>query len=148
MVISFGVDRLSPWWTGSFVEDAPPPLIGVSLSNVRVIMAFMCVLVVESLCQAMMGWIPALDWLLLGASGSQWLRLVLFGIKCPHHPRAPRLLESLDRYRDPHAWLPGSQVHAEPGHKGELDRAHKWQNPTRSRSLRWDKRTGVYRAQV
>jgi hypothetical protein len=52
-----------------------------SLSDVRVIKTFMRVLVVESLCQAAMGWISTLECLLLDARGSMWLHLILFGIK-------------------------------------------------------------------
>jgi hypothetical protein len=44
-------------------------------------MTFMRVLVVESLYQAVTGWILALECLLLGAQGSQWLRLVLSDVK-------------------------------------------------------------------
>jgi hypothetical protein len=39
-------------------------LIGVSLSDVRVIMAIMRVLVVKLLCQAVMGWVLVLECLL------------------------------------------------------------------------------------
>jgi hypothetical protein len=44
-------------------------------------MTFMHVLVVESLCQAAMGWIPSLGCLLSDARESQWLCLVLSDIK-------------------------------------------------------------------
>jgi hypothetical protein len=54
-------------------------LIGVSLLDVRVIIVIMCVLVVELLCQAVMGWILVLECLLPGVR--LWLRLVLPGIK-------------------------------------------------------------------
>jgi hypothetical protein len=53
----------------------------VTLSDVRVIMMIMCVLVVELLCQAMMGWVPTLECLLPGAFGCMWLRIVLSSIK-------------------------------------------------------------------
>jgi hypothetical protein len=52
-----------------------------SLSDVKVIITFMHVLVVESLCQVTMGWIPSLECLLSDACESQWLCLVLSGIK-------------------------------------------------------------------
>jgi hypothetical protein len=39
------------------------------LSNVRVIMAIMCVLMMELLCQAVMGHISVLKYLLSGARG-------------------------------------------------------------------------------
>jgi hypothetical protein len=61
----------------------------VSLSDVKVIVAFMCVLVGESLYQVLMGQIPALECLLPAACGSQWLHLVLSNIKWPCRPRAP-----------------------------------------------------------
>jgi hypothetical protein len=41
-VICLNVDRPGPWWTGSFMEN--PTFIGVSLSNVRVIVAILRVL--------------------------------------------------------------------------------------------------------
>jgi hypothetical protein len=37
---------------------------------IRVIMAIMCVLLVELLCQEVMGWIPALEYLLSDARGA------------------------------------------------------------------------------
>jgi hypothetical protein len=40
------------------------------LSDVRVIMTIMCVVLVELPCQAMMGWIFALAYLLPGARGA------------------------------------------------------------------------------
>jgi hypothetical protein len=42
----------------------------VCLSNVSVIMLIMRVYLVEFLCQAAMGWIPALECLLPGAHGA------------------------------------------------------------------------------
>jgi hypothetical protein len=42
------------------------------LSNVRVIMVIMRVLMVELLCQAAMGWIPILKYLLSCARGCLW----------------------------------------------------------------------------
>jgi hypothetical protein len=56
----------------------------VRLSNVRGIMMIMHVLVMELLCQAVKGWILALNCLLPGTHGRQWLRLVLPGIEWPH----------------------------------------------------------------
>jgi hypothetical protein len=61
-VICFSVDRPDPWWTRSFMENTT--LIGVSLSDVRVIMAIMRVLVVKLLCQAVMGQVLVLECLL------------------------------------------------------------------------------------
>jgi hypothetical protein len=53
----------------------------MSLSDVREIMMFMRILMVESLCQAVMGWISALQCLLSDVRGSLWLCLVLSNIK-------------------------------------------------------------------
>jgi hypothetical protein len=69
-------------------------------------MTFMHILVVELLCQAAMGWIPTLKCLLPGTRGSQWLRLVLSGVKWPHHPRT-LVVGSLARYRRPHGMASG-----------------------------------------
>jgi hypothetical protein len=44
-MICFGVDRPSPWWTGSFIEN--PTFIEPSLSDVKVSMVIMSVLVVR-----------------------------------------------------------------------------------------------------
>jgi hypothetical protein len=48
-----------------------PTFIGASLSDVRAIMVIMCVLVVELLCQMMMGRVPVLECLLPDAHGYQ-----------------------------------------------------------------------------
>jgi hypothetical protein len=66
-VICFGVDRSGPWWIGSFMEN--PALIGSCLFDVRVIMASMCALMVELLCQAVMRWVLVLKCILLGVHG-------------------------------------------------------------------------------
>jgi hypothetical protein len=65
-----------------------PTFTMVNLSDVRVMMAIMCVPVVVLLCQAMMGWIPVLKYLLLGAHGHLWLRSIVPGIKCHRFPRS------------------------------------------------------------
>jgi hypothetical protein len=88
-------------------------------------MVFMCVLVVESLCQTTTGRISPLDCLLLDARGSLWLRLILYGIKWPRCPRTSAL-GPLARYWRPPSMVTGSQARAEPGHKDELDWANKW----------------------
>jgi hypothetical protein len=44
-MIYFGVDHSDPWWTKSFMET--PRFIRVSLSDVRVIMVIMHILVEE-----------------------------------------------------------------------------------------------------
>jgi hypothetical protein len=46
-----------------------PAFTRVNLSDSRVIMAIMCVLVEESLCHMVMGHILVLEYLLLGACG-------------------------------------------------------------------------------
>jgi hypothetical protein len=70
----------------------------VSLSGVKVIMMFLRVFMVESLSQAATGWILALECLLSGTRGSQWLRLVLSNINWPCRSRRPAL-RSFARYR-------------------------------------------------
>jgi hypothetical protein len=52
-MIYVGVDRLGPWWTGSFMENLT--LIRASLSDVRATTMIMHVLVVELLCQVVTG---------------------------------------------------------------------------------------------
>jgi hypothetical protein len=47
--IYLGVDRLGPWWTGPLMEKTAYTRINVS--DVRVIMAIMCVPVGELLCE-------------------------------------------------------------------------------------------------
>jgi hypothetical protein len=54
----------------------------VNLSDVRVIMVIMRVLVEELLCQTVMGCIPVLECLLPGVHGCLWLHHFLAGIKC------------------------------------------------------------------
>jgi hypothetical protein len=68
-----------------------PTFIEVSLSNVRVIMVIMRVLVVELLCQVVTGWVLVPKGLLPGAPGYQWLRPILSSIKWPHFSRVPTL---------------------------------------------------------
>jgi hypothetical protein len=58
-----------------------PAFTKASLSDVKVIMTIMHVLVVELLCQAITGRIPILKCLLSGARGHLWLRSVMSGIK-------------------------------------------------------------------
>jgi hypothetical protein len=64
-----------------------PAFIWADLSDVKVIMAIMRVLVEELLCQTVMGWTPILEYLLSGACGCLWLRLIMPGIKCHRFPR-------------------------------------------------------------
>jgi hypothetical protein len=58
-------------------------LIGVSLSDVKVIMAIMCVLMVELLCQAVTRWILVLECLFPGLHVCLQLCLVLSSFKQP-----------------------------------------------------------------
>jgi hypothetical protein len=71
-VIHFDIDHPGPVWTGSLVENPQ-----ASLSSASVIMAFMRILMVESVWQATTGWFPALECLVLGSHGRQWLCLAL-----------------------------------------------------------------------
>jgi hypothetical protein len=57
------------------------------LSYVRVIMVIMRVSMVELMCQMSMGWILALEYVLLGARGFLWPRLIVSGNKCHHFLR-------------------------------------------------------------
>jgi hypothetical protein len=62
-----------------------------SLSDVRVILAIMRVLMMELPCQAVTGQILGLKCLLSSACGRLWLRLILSGIEWPRGPRIPTL---------------------------------------------------------
>jgi hypothetical protein len=62
-----------------------------SLSDVRVIIAVMCVLMVEMLCQVVMEQIPVLECLLPGTRGRMWSCLVLCDIKWHRYLRIPAL---------------------------------------------------------
>jgi hypothetical protein len=64
-----------------WIFDGGPRPRRASLSDVKIIMMFMRVLMLESLCQTVMGHISALKFLASGPCGSQWLRLVLSGLK-------------------------------------------------------------------
>jgi hypothetical protein len=59
-----------------------PAFTRACLSNVKLIMPIMRVPMVELLCQAVMGWIPALKYLLSGARGHLWPHPVVPDIKC------------------------------------------------------------------
>jgi hypothetical protein len=58
-----------------------------SLSNVKVIMMIIRVLMVELLCQAVIGQIPTLECKLPGTGGCLLFHLILSGIKWPRYPR-------------------------------------------------------------
>jgi hypothetical protein len=55
---------------------------GWSLSDGRVIMAIIHVLVEELICLVVMGHIPVLKCLLSGVRGHLWLRPMMLGLKC------------------------------------------------------------------
>jgi hypothetical protein len=57
--IYHSVGHLGPRWTGSFIEK--PTFTEAHLFSVRVIVAIMCVLMVEQLCRSVMGWISAIQ---------------------------------------------------------------------------------------
>jgi hypothetical protein len=71
-----------------------PALFEMGLSDVRVIMTIMHVLVVKPLCQVGMGRILVLECMLPGTRGPQRLHPVLSGIEWRFFPRilAPRPL--------------------------------------------------------
>jgi hypothetical protein len=83
-----------------------PAFTRMSLSDVKLIMISMRVLVEEFLCQAVMEQIPLLKGLLSGARGHLWLRLVLPGIKYHRYPRTPALCPLAWYLGYPQAWLP------------------------------------------
>jgi hypothetical protein len=58
-----------------------PAHVGRSLSDVKVIMTNMCVLMVKLLYQAAVGWVLVLECLLPGVRGCLWLRPVMLDIK-------------------------------------------------------------------
>jgi hypothetical protein len=74
-----GVDRRGPRWIRSLMEKHT--FKRMNLSDVRVIMMIMRVLVKDVLCQALMRWIPVLELPLSGVRGRLWLRHVMPGIK-------------------------------------------------------------------
>jgi hypothetical protein len=58
-----------------------PAFTKANLSNIRVIMAIMRVLMKQLLCQVVTGWILILKCLLPGVIGHLWLRPIKSGIK-------------------------------------------------------------------
>jgi hypothetical protein len=64
-----------------------PAFTRVNLNDVRVIMVITHVLVVELLCQVVMGWIPLLKCPLSSACGWLWLHPVMPDIKYRCFPR-------------------------------------------------------------
>jgi hypothetical protein len=93
-------------------------------------MAFIRVLMVESLCQTATGRISALECLVPGPRGSQWLRPILFGIGG--------------------SWvrLTGSRMRVELGHEDGLNRFNRWRGTARPWILRWHKMVGTNHSRV
>jgi hypothetical protein len=77
--ICLDVDHPGPWWTKYLMEKAT--FTRASLSDVRVIMAIMCVLVEELLCQAVTMWFLVLECMLSLAHGRLCLCPIISGIK-------------------------------------------------------------------
>jgi hypothetical protein len=107
--IYHSVDRLGPWWTDFFVEK--PALIGAHSFNVRVIVVIMRVLIVERLCQSLMGHIAVLECLLPRGA---WVSAVL-----SYHARYSILipfvgpsLQAFPSAESPRVWLLGARVHS------------------------------------
>jgi hypothetical protein len=84
-----------------------PAFTRVSLSNIRVIMAIMHILMVEWLCQETMGCVPVLKYLLSGARGHLWSCPIVSDIKCHRFLRF-WLWWCLLGIESPRAWLPGA----------------------------------------
>jgi hypothetical protein len=75
--ICLGVGHPGPWWIGSLMEK--PAFTRANLSDVRVIMAILRVLMEELLCQVVTGWVLVLRCL--------WLCPVMPDIKWHWFPR-------------------------------------------------------------
>jgi hypothetical protein len=112
-----------PWWIRAFMGGLA--LIGVSLSDVRVIMMIMRVLMVKLLCQVVMGWVPVLECLLPDTRGCQRIHPFLSGIKrrCLLRILTP---ESLTRYWKPLDVAFGDLGLCRAGHTEELQWAGRW----------------------
>jgi hypothetical protein len=98
-----------------------PTFTRANLSDVRMIIAIMRVLMVDLLCQAVTGRIPTLECMLLGARGCLWVRPIMAGIKCHcfsrthlqwHLPGTERTLGCNCR---------GGQVRADPGREDKAN---------------------------
>jgi hypothetical protein len=88
------------------------------LFYVRDIMAIMCVSMVESLCQTPMGQILALDYVLSGAHGFLWPRLITSDNKCHCFP-SPRCRWSLSAIEIHRAGQLVAQAHLGLGREAE-----------------------------
>jgi hypothetical protein len=105
--ICLGVDRPGPWWTGSLIEK--PAFTRVNLSNVKVIMTIIRVLVKELLCQTVMGQIPVLECLLSSARGRLWLRPFMPGITSLLLPEDPAPGALIRYWRTPRRGCRGTE---------------------------------------
>jgi hypothetical protein len=98
-----------------------PAFTRASLSDVRVIMTIMRVLMELFLCQTVMGWIPVLECLLSSACGHLWLRLVLPGIKWYHYLRTLALWPLASTWDTCGNGYWGARAHAVPGCEDKVD---------------------------
>jgi hypothetical protein len=132
-----GVDHVGPWWTRPFIEN--PALIGWAYTMPEW-QWWLCMFSWWS-CYVRWWWdgfqhsrvYCQVD---IGVCGYVLSCLALNGFATWGHQLLGHLLSSGNLQ----AWLPKAWVHAEPGHKEELDRAHRWWNSTRPRPLWGDKR--------
>jgi hypothetical protein len=106
-----------PWWAVTLMERCA--FTKPFLSRIRVIMTIMCILVIELLCQMVMGCPLVLEYLLSGTCGYLWPCLIVPGIKGHHFPRT-RLRRCLSDGERPREWLPGARVCLESGRWGGL----------------------------
>jgi hypothetical protein len=102
-----------------------PAFIGASLSDVKVIMMIMRILVVKLLCLAVTRWVPLLQCLLHGTHGLQRLRLIMSASN-GLVPQGTRLCGHLLGSKTPQVWLPGAWAHAEAGYKEDMDWGDGW----------------------
>jgi hypothetical protein len=125
------------WLSRSFVDwvsHGKSCTCGAGLSCVIVIMTLMHVhRIMDPLSQVAMGWIPALECLLLDVCGSEWIHLILSGIKWPHRLSmlAPGSLVQDGRLSGEATGVTGAcQVETQGG----------WQDPVCPQLLRWDRK--------
>jgi hypothetical protein len=121
--IWWSVDRSSTCMMKYYMEK--PAFTKVCLSRIRDIMVIMCVLLVESLCQTIMGWILALEYVLSGMCGLLQPHPIMTSTK---RCRFPRHLcwKCLSATESPRVgWL---NTRARPRSRRELEQAVRWQN--------------------
>jgi hypothetical protein len=105
-----------------------PTPIGGFLSDVRVIMMIMRILMAMSLCQAALGQVPVLECLLPGARECLWLRPVMPDIKwrCFLRAQLQQLYPVLERPLGVTTGGPGARVRAETGYEDGLQQTGRW----------------------